>query len=83
MVRPGGLLAFSVCTIEPDEGDAVVSGFLAAHSEFDPVPIFGWPLGSGGEPAPPAVLGREGTAYLLPHVHDTDGFFVAALRRRR
>jgi len=83
VVRPGGLLAFSVCTIEPDEGDAVVSGFLAAHPEFDPVPIFGWPLGSGGEPAPAAVLGREGTAYLLPHVHDTDGFFVAALRRRR
>jgi 16S rRNA (cytosine967-C5)-methyltransferase len=80
-VRPGGLLVFSVCTIEPDEGEAAVSGFLAAHSEFGPVPIFGWPPGSGQGSAPAPVPARHGGAFLFPHVHDTDGFFVVALRR--
>jgi len=82
-VRPGGLLVFSVCTIEPDEGETVASGFLAAHPEFSPEPISGWPPGSGEGPAPSPAPGRPGTAYLYPHVHDTDGFFVAAFRRSR
>jgi len=82
-VRPGGRLVFSVCTIEPEEGEAVVSGFLAAHPDFSPVPISDWPPGGGEVPAPLPGSGPPGTAYLYPHVHDTDGFFVAAFRRDR
>jgi len=72
-VRPGGLLVFSVCTLEPEEGPAVVSEFLDAHPEFDPEPIEG---------AVFARVPRGPGAFLYPHLHGTDGFFVAMCRRR-
>lgn len=81
-VRPGGVLVFSVCTLEPEEGPAVASAFLDAHPEFDPMPVAGWPPGGGAGGAPAPVPAQPGTAFLAPHVHDTDGFFVATFRRR-
>jgi 16S rRNA (cytosine967-C5)-methyltransferase len=82
-VRVGGLLVFSVCTLEPEEGPAVASAFLRARPEFDAEPIAGWPPGHGDEAVPAAVPGGPGAAFLYPHLHDTDGFFVAMFRRRR
>jgi 16S rRNA (cytosine967-C5)-methyltransferase len=79
-VRPGGLLVFSVCTLEPDEGPAAMAGFLDAHREFGPEPVVGSSSGAGAGFAP--ARGGPG-AYLYPHLHGTDGFFVAACRRRR
>lgn len=73
-VRPGGVLVYSVCTTEPEEGPDVVAGFLRDHGEFalDPLPL------------PDAVnphTQEVGTAMLLPHLHGTDGFFIARMRR--
>lgn len=82
-VRPGGLLVFAVCSLEPDEGPAAAAWFLDAHRDYEPDPIRGWPPGNGDDPAPAPARGGPGTAFLYPHVHDTDGFFVAAFRRRR
>jgi 16S rRNA (cytosine967-C5)-methyltransferase len=81
-VRPGGCLVFAVCTIEPEEGPAVAAGFVRSHEEFEPAPIAGWPPGAAGAPTPAAIPGPPGTAFLLPHRHGTDAFFVAAFRRR-
>jgi 16S rRNA (cytosine967-C5)-methyltransferase len=81
-VRTGGRLVFAVCTIEPEEGPAVVAGFLRAQPHFEPVAIAAWPPGAGGTP-PAAIPGPQGTAFLWPQRHDTDGFFVAAFRRRK
>ena len=77
-VRPGGLLVFSVCTFELDEGPAAIAGFLEAHPEFDPEPIAGPGVGAIVAPAP----NGSGDAFLYPHLHGTDGFFVAACRRQ-
>lgn len=71
-VRPGGRLVYSVCTLEPEEGRAVIAAFLAATPEFEPDPIDDWPFATPDAP---------GTALLYPHRTGTDGFFVAALRR--
>lgn len=78
-VRPGGLLVYSVCSVEPEEGPEVVADFLAHHPEFVPASLEGWP--PDGDEASRIVAGSPGTALLLPHRTDTDGFFVAALRR--
>jgi 16S rRNA (cytosine967-C5)-methyltransferase len=80
-VRPGGLLVYSVCSVEPEEGPAIASAFLASRPEFEPLAIAGWPTGGEGG-APPTVPDAPGTAFLYPHLSDTDGFFVAAFRRR-
>jgi 16S rRNA (cytosine967-C5)-methyltransferase len=73
-VRPGGRLFYSVCTIEPEEGPAVVQAFLDGHPWFEPVPIAGW--------QPDRESGTDdGMAFLYPHRSGTDGFFVAAFRR--
>lgn len=70
-LKPGGVLLYSTCTILRRENEAVVSAFLAAHPEYR-AEAFSLP---GGVEAP------EGQITLLPNRWDTDGFFIAKLRR--
>ncbi|WP_294473523.1 16S rRNA (cytosine(967)-C(5))-methyltransferase RsmB [uncultured Intestinimonas sp.] len=72
-VKPGGVLLYSTCTLLERENGAVVDRFLAAHPEYAPEP-FVLPGPAGEVP--------EGRLTLWPHIHDTDGFFIAKLRRR-
>ena len=70
-VKKGGTLVYSTCTILRRENEDVVRAFLAAHPEFAPTP---W--------SHPVCGGREdGMVTLLPPEHDTDGFFIAKLKR--
>jgi 16S rRNA (cytosine967-C5)-methyltransferase len=77
LVRPGGRLIYATCTVTALENDRVVDGFLAAHPSFEAVPAKEI-LGTARAQA----LGDGSYLRLLPHVHDTDGFFAAVLRRR-
>ncbi|MDR7543315.1 MAG: 16S rRNA (cytosine(967)-C(5))-methyltransferase RsmB [Armatimonadota bacterium] len=79
-VRAGGVLVYSVCSLESEEGPAVVRAFLADHPAFEPA---GWPPGfpSMLNGRPLTALG-PGELQLWPHRHDTDGFYIARLRRR-
>lgn len=71
-VRPGGRLVYATCSLSPWENQEVVAGFLAEQEEFSPEP----PVADFGfAPSPPGLT-------LWPARHDTDGFFVATLRRR-
>ncbi len=67
-VRPGGTLVYATCTISRAENEDTVLAFLAEHAEFRP------------EPAPLPVE-NDGMLQLLPHVHGTDGFFIARMKR--
>jgi 16S rRNA (cytosine967-C5)-methyltransferase len=66
-VRPGGTIVYSVCTLNPDECEAVVdeSGLRALPLGEE------WP--SFAHPTRPEFL------LTLPHVHGTSGFFIARL----
>jgi 16S rRNA (cytosine967-C5)-methyltransferase len=68
-VAPGGALVYSVCTISRAESDAVVDRFRAHNGDFIAEPV---------DERDPETQYLQ----LLPHVHGTDGFFVARLRRR-
>ena len=71
-VKPGGALLYATCTLLERENEGVVEAFLADHPGFVPEPF----------PLPLAGLGEGGMATLWPHLHGTDGFFMAKLRKR-
>lgn len=77
-VKPGGRLVYCVCSLEPEEGEAQIMGFLHRHPEFALVPA---QPGEAG--APEASLLADGTLRLLPHQRPggQDGFYAARLRR--
>lgn len=70
-VKPGGVLIYSTCTLLRRENEDIVTAFLREHSEFEleafELPRFGR---------------QEGMVTFWPHIHGTDGFFVAKLRRK-
>jgi len=76
LVKPGGRLVYATCSILPDENDAIVDAFLAAHPEFGQ-------RDASAELARaeiPLATGR--TMALLPHRHACDGFYAAVLDRK-
>lgn len=69
-VKPGGVLLYSTCTVLRRENQAVVERFLTGHPKFQ---LESFTLTAAGA--------WDGMATLWPHIHGTDGFFVAKLRR--
>jgi 16S rRNA (cytosine967-C5)-methyltransferase len=73
VVKPGGLLVYSTCSLEPEENDAQVEEFLARNP--------GWSLEPPPQGTVPAEAIDRGFLRLLPQVHGSDGAFAARLRR--
>lgn len=71
-VRPGGVLLYSTCTLMRQENGDVVNHFLETHSQFELEPF-----------VLPKFGVQPGQMTFWPHIHQTDGFFVAKLRRKR
>jgi 16S rRNA (cytosine967-C5)-methyltransferase len=73
VVRPGGLLIYGTCSLEPEENDEQVESFLKDRPDFtlEPPP----------EGAVPAAVLDAGRLRVLPQRHGADGAFAARLRR--
>jgi len=76
-LKPGGTLVYSVCSLEPQEGEDVVHAFLAKHSDFhlappESLPSFLLPSSEDWVRILPGLLEAEG---------GLDGFFIARLVR--
>ncbi len=76
LVAQGGRLIYATCSVLREENDTVVERFLRERPDFSLVPLKEvWGKARARE------LGDETFLRLLPHVHDSDGFFAAILRR--
>ncbi len=81
LVKPGGGLVYATCSVLPAENERQIEAFLAAHPDFELVPVATlWPETIGTEP--PAQKAESPFLRLSPLQHGTDGFFAAAMVRK-
>ena len=76
LLKGGGRLVYATCSLLNEENDFIVEQFLAAHPEFDLVPM--------REVLAEQKIDLDMGDYLklLPHKHQTDGFFAAVMQRK-
>ncbi len=81
LVKSGGRLVYITCSVLPEENIDQVTAFLAGHADFTLIPYTEqWRGAIGGTP-PASADGSAGTLLLTPASHDTDGFFIAVMKR--
>ncbi len=79
LLKPGGRLVYATCSVLPEENEATVDAFLAAHPSFKALDAAA-ELERLKVPAA-AELTTQGHLRLWPHRHGTDGFFAAVLTK--
>jgi 16S rRNA (cytosine967-C5)-methyltransferase len=76
-LRPGGLLVYCVCSLQPEEGIARITAFVDRHPEFHRIPVQPSEVGGLAE-----ILTPEGDLRSLPcHAPGMDGFYACRLER--
>jgi 16S rRNA (cytosine967-C5)-methyltransferase len=75
LVKPEGTIIFSTCTFDAEENEDVVMKFLEDNDNFEVVPVT-------HESSLDKYV-HDGVLKLLPDDYFTDGFFVAAFRRKK
>jgi 16S rRNA (cytosine967-C5)-methyltransferase len=73
LVKPGGVLVYSTCTMEPEENEVAVREFLSRHPEFA--------LESAAPYVSTDLVTAEGFVATYPHRHGMDGSFAARMRK--
>ena len=77
-LRKGGSLIYSVCSLEPQEGEEVIADFLGRNDDFTAEAPVGLPDF--------ALPSKDGFVRILPGLLESkgglDGFFIARLVRR-
>ncbi|MCC5894982.1 MAG: 16S rRNA (cytosine(967)-C(5))-methyltransferase RsmB [Alkalibacterium sp.] len=73
LLKKGGRLIYSTCTITKRENDDVIQAFLKTHKDFQIEPVYTNREDLKAE--------DDDFLHLYPHYHNTDGFFIASLKK--
>ncbi|MDA3860791.1 MAG: 16S rRNA (cytosine(967)-C(5))-methyltransferase RsmB [Melioribacteraceae bacterium] len=75
LLKPGGELVFSTCTIEPEENYYVIKQFLEKHKEFEIV--------NANNYFDKSLVSDNGFVETYPNVHGIDGAFAVKLKLKK
>ncbi len=75
-LKSGGILAYSTCTLNPDENENNVKRFLREHSQFQPLKI------SIKDDIMNKIGSMDNAVTLLPQKNGSDGFFISLFIKR-
>lgn len=76
-VKSGGIILYSTCTIGKDENTDIVEDFLYKNPEFE---LIGFDNLIHSKQN--METSKNGYIQLFPHIHHTDGFFIAKIRKK-
>lgn len=76
LLKPGGILVYSTCTIESAENEDMVADFLDRHPEYKAIETSAW-----SQPGSREWKAVNGGVQILPQYAHSDGFYIARLTR--
>ncbi len=83
VLKEGGTMVYSTCSIAPEENEYIVDDILKRHPEMEVVEI-STEFGSPGYPEPYGIKLEESLKLarrFLPHLHGTEGFFICKMMK--
>lgn len=75
LVKKGGRLIYSTCTLNPEENGKIADKFLCENKNFRALPL------KLNENIKRGIVEPENQLTLFPHINNTDGFFVSAFEK--
>jgi len=78
LVKPSGVLVYAVCSMEPEENESVIKGFLNKHAQFA---IEKRPTGLPFDAC--SLVTGNGYLKTFPHLNNMDGFFSVCMKRKK
>lgn len=76
LVKNGGILFYSTCTLNPKENNEVAAKFIENNNDFAQVSL------NLPDFISHVVDEPKNQLTLMPHIHNTDGFFIAAFQKK-
>jgi 16S rRNA (cytosine967-C5)-methyltransferase len=77
LVKKGGVLVYSTCTVDHQENENTIAAFLKSHPQFEGDSAF---KGRMPEAIRPLITGFD--LQILPQDFGSDGFYIACLRKK-